>query len=118
MKDIRDDAEARSDQDDILDALYGVIRQRKANPVEKSYTVSLLQRGIDTILKKIGEEATELVIAGKGGKREEIIYESADLIYHLFVLLGFYDIEPEEIYRELSRRFGVSGIAEKESRGG
>ncbi len=118
MKDIRDDAEARSGQDDILDALYCVIRQRKANPVEKSYTVSLLQRGIDTILKKIGEEATELVLAGKGGKREEIIYESADLIYHLFVLLGFYDIEPEEIYRELRRRFGVSGIAEKESRGG
>jgi len=56
------------------------------------------------------------VIAGKGGKREEIVYETADLLYHLLVLLGLYDIEPEEIYAELRRRFGISGIEEKESR--
>jgi phosphoribosyl-ATP pyrophosphohydrolase len=118
MKEIRDDGDVEHGRDDILDALYCIIRQRKAAPVEKSYTVSLLQRGIDTILKKIGEEATELVLAGKGGTREEIVHESADLIYHLFVLLGFYDIEPEAVYAELRRRFGVSGITEKESRGG
>lgn len=101
----------------ILETLYGVIRDRKANPGDGSYTVSLFRKGIDTILKKTGEEAIELVIAGKGGKREEIVYESADLIYHLMVLLGFYDIEPDEVYAELRRRFGTSGIAEKESRG-
>lgn len=100
----------------VLDALYGVIRDRKANPSDSSYTVSLLRRGIDTILKKLGEEAVEVVIAGKGGKRDEIVYETADLLYHLLVLLGHYDIEPEEIYAELRRRFGMSGIREKESR--
>lgn len=102
----------------ILDALYQVIRKRKANPEENSYTVSLFRKGIDTILKKTGEEATELVIAGKGGKREEIVYETADLLYHVLVLLGYYEIDPEEVYAELRRRFGVSGITEKESRGG
>ncbi|MEA5112668.1 MAG: phosphoribosyl-ATP diphosphatase [Geobacteraceae bacterium] len=100
----------------VLDALYGVILERKANPSDSSYTVSLFRKGIDTILKKMGEEAIEVVIAGKAGKREEIVYETADLLYHLLVLLGFYDIEPEEIYAELRRRFGISGIQEKESR--
>jgi phosphoribosyl-ATP pyrophosphohydrolase len=102
----------------VLDCLYRVIQDRKNNPSgqEKSYTVSLFQRGLDTILKKTGEEAVELVIAGKGGKREEIVYEAADLIYHMLVLLGFYDIAPADIYDELRRRFGISGITEKESR--
>lgn len=101
----------------ILDLLFQVIQERKNGSGEKSYTVSLFQKGLDTILKKTGEEAVELVIAGKGGKREEIVYEAADLLYHLLVLLSFYDIDPEEIYTELRRRFGHSGIAEKESRG-
>ena len=102
--------------DDILQAIYKVIRERKANPAESSYTASLLSKGIDKVLKKVGEEAAELVIAGKGGVREEIIYETADLLFHTLVLLGFYDIEPSEVYGELRRRFGVSGIAEKNSR--
>jgi len=118
MSTFQDDAVAGGKREAILDILYGVIRERKANPGEGSYTVSLFRKGIDAILKKTGEEAVELVIAGKGGKREEIVHESADLLYHLLVLLGYYDIEPEEIYGELRRRFGVSGIAEKESRGG
>lgn len=101
----------------ILDLLFQVIQERKSGSAEKSYTVSLFQKGLDTILKKTGEEAIELVIAGKGGKREEIVYEASDLLYHLLVLLSYYDIDPEEIYRELRRRFGLSGIAEKESRG-
>ena len=101
----------------ILDLLYQVIQERKDGSAEKSYTVSLFRRGLDTILKKTGEEAFELVIAGKGGKREEIVYEAGDLLYHLLVLLAYYDIEPDEVYQELSRRFGISGIAEKESRG-
>ena len=102
--------------DDILAAVYRVIQERKANPTDSSYTASLMGKGIDKILKKIGEEATEVVIAGKGGKREEIVYETADLIFHNLVLLGFYDIDPEEVYSELRRRFGISGIAEKAAR--
>lgn len=102
--------------DHIIDALYRVILDRKANPAENSYTASLMRKGTDKILKKIGEEATEVVIAGKGGKREEIVCESADLIYHLLVLLGYRDIPVEEVYAELRRRFGISGIEEKGSR--
>lgn len=105
------------EHDDILQAVYDVIRERKANPSENSYTASLMQKGIDKVLKKVGEEATELVVAGKGGVRQEIVYETADLFFHALVLLGFYDIEPEEVYGELRRRFGVSGIEEKASRG-
>ena len=100
----------------IIDALYQVIQERKANPGENSYTASLMHKGLDKILKKIGEEATEVVIAAKGGKREEIIYESADLIYHLLALLGYREIPVEDVYEELRRRFGVSGIEEKNSR--
>lgn len=102
----------------IIDAVYNVIQERKCNPTEKSYTASLFAKGFDKILGKIGEEAAEVIIAGKGGKREEIIYETADLLFHLLVLLGYCDIEPDEIYGELRRRFGVSGIEEKESRTG
>lgn len=102
--------------DDILQAVYQVVQERKANPTENSYTASLMAKGIDTILKKLGEEATELVIAGKGGARDEIVYETADLLFHTLVLLAHYDISPDEIYAELRRRFGISGIAEKASR--
>jgi phosphoribosyl-ATP pyrophosphohydrolase len=102
--------------DDILEAIYRVIQARKATPDEASYTSTLMKKGIDKILGKVGEEAVETVIAGKGGKREEIIYETADLFFHTLVMLGFYDIDPEEIYKELRRRFGTSGIAEKNAR--
>ncbi len=100
----------------ILDAVYQVILERKANPSENSYTASLMKKGLDTILKKVGEEATELVIAGKGGTREQIVGETADLFFHTLVLLGYHDILPEDIYAELRRRFGISGIEEKNSR--
>jgi phosphoribosyl-ATP pyrophosphohydrolase len=102
--------------DDIIQSLYKVILDRKANPAENSYTTSLMAKGIDKILKKVGEEASELLIAGKGGERQEIVHESADLIFHLLVLLVFHGIEPEEVYAELRRRFGISGIEEKSSR--
>jgi phosphoribosyl-ATP pyrophosphohydrolase len=101
---------------DIIKSLYNVILERKANPSENSYTASLMVKGVDKILKKVGEEASELIIAGKGGERKEIVHESADLIFHLLVLLGFHGIEPAEVYAELGRRFGVSGIDEKSSR--
>jgi phosphoribosyl-ATP pyrophosphohydrolase len=105
-----------NERDDIIQAVYQVILDRKNNPTENSYTASLMRKGMDKILKKIGEEATEVVIAAKGGKREEIVYETSDLVFHLLVLLGYCDIPPEEIFAELRRRFGMSGIEEKNSR--
>lgn len=103
-------------QEDILQAIYEVIQERKRNPSDSSYTASLFAKGIDKILKKVGEEATEVVIAGKGGTREELVYEVADLFFHLLVLLGYRDIAPDDVYAELRRRFGISGIEEKNSR--
>jgi len=108
---------SESKPDDILDAVYQVILQRKANPSEKSYVASLFAKGLDKILAKIGEEATETAVAGKGGNHDEVVYETADLVFHVLVLLGYYELPPERIYAELRRRFGMSGIEEKESRG-
>jgi len=105
-----------SEQQHILDAVYQVVLDRKTNPSDSSYTASLMQKGLDKILKKLGEEATEVVIAGKGGVREEIVYESADLFFHTLVLLGYRDIPLEAVFDELRRRFGISGIEEKASR--
>ena len=105
-----------SQQQHILDAVYQVILDRKANPSDSSYTASLMQKGLDKILKKLGEEATEVVIAGKGGIREEIVYETADLFFHTLVLLGYQDIPLGAVFDELRRRFGISGIEEKASR--
>ena len=103
-------------KDNILDTVYQIILDRKANPGDNSYTASLMKKGLDSILKKVGEEATELVIAGKGGVRDQIIYETADLFFHTLVLLGHQGIPPEEIYAELQRRLGTSGIDEKNAR--
>jgi phosphoribosyl-ATP pyrophosphohydrolase len=103
-------------QQHILDAVYQVILERKSNPSDNSYTASLMQKGIDKILKKLGEEATEVVIAAKGGVREEIVYEVADLFFHTLVLLGHQGIPLDEVSDELRRRFGTSGIEEKASR--
>jgi len=101
---------------DVLDAIYHVIQERRQNPTEKSYVASLFAKGLDKILGKIGEEATEAAVAGKGGDPEEVVCEVADLFFHTLVLLGYYDLPPERIYAELRRRFGLSGIAEKASR--
>lgn len=101
---------------DILQALYRVICERKTASADSSYTASLMHRGVDKILKKLGEEATELVIAGKGGDRDETIYEAADLLYHTLVLLAYRDIPLDAVLDELRRRFGTSGIAEKAAR--
>jgi len=102
---------------DILDAVYQIILERKQlGAGEKSYVKSLYDKGLDKILAKIGEEATETAVAGKGGNPDEVVYEAADLIFHLLILLGYYDLPPEKIYAELRRRFGVSGIDEKASR--
>ena len=105
-----------SSEKDILQAIYQVILERRGASTESSYTAALKAMGVDRILKKVGEEAAELIIAGKGGVRQEIICETADLFFHSLVLLGFHGIPPEEVYNELRRRFGMSGIEEKASR--
>ncbi len=100
----------------ILDQLYRVILARKEASPDSSYTASLLSKGIDKILKKLGEEATETVIAGKGGTDAELTAEAADLCYHLLVLLAAREIPVDHVWDELRRRFGTSGIEEKAAR--
>lgn len=101
---------------DVLKKLVGVLESRKSAAPDSSYVASLYHAGTDKILKKLGEEATEVVIAGKGGNREEIIYETADLWFHSLVLLAHNNIDYQDVLNELDRRFGLSGIAEKASR--
>jgi phosphoribosyl-ATP pyrophosphohydrolase/phosphoribosyl-AMP cyclohydrolase len=88
----------------ILKELYEVISDRKKNPKEGSYTNYLFDKGIDKICKKIGEEAAEVIIAAKNNAPGEIIYEIADLYYHLFVLMVHSGVKPEDIYNELKKR--------------
>jgi len=87
-----------------VDALYNMIRGRKENPKEGSYTNYLFDKGIEKILKKVGEESTEVVIAAARDKREEVIYEVSDLAYHLLVMMVETGVKPEEIVKELAGR--------------
>ncbi|HET8761035.1 MAG TPA: bifunctional phosphoribosyl-AMP cyclohydrolase/phosphoribosyl-ATP diphosphatase HisIE [Nitrospiria bacterium] len=89
----------------VLDRVYRVIQDRKAHPVEGSYVASLLAGGVDRILKKVAEEAGEVVLASKNGARDQIVWEVADLWFHTLVALGHHDIPPSAIYDELTRRF-------------
>lgn len=100
----------------ILSELFETIKQRKNVSPEKSYVASLYAKGLDKILEKVKEESGELIDAAKGGKKQEIIHETADLLFHTFVLLGQNDIPLQEILNELKRRSGTSGIEEKASR--
>lgn len=88
----------------ILNDLYAVIKDRKLNPVEGSYTNYLFKSGQDKILKKIGEEAAETIIASKNMDKEELLYEMGDLWYHCLVLLAFHNISPNELMAELQNR--------------
>ncbi len=99
-----------------LESLSQTIFQRKMAPPTKSYTSLLFQGGIDRILKKVAEESGEFIIGAKNGNREEIIHEATDLIYHLLVALGYYDIPFQAIEDELESRTGRSGLEEKASR--
>ena len=101
---------------DIIQQLGAVLTERKTADADSSYVASLYHAGTDKILKKIGEEATETVIAGKSGIAEDIIYETADLWFHSMVLLAHNDIDPQLVLDELSRRFGLSGLEEKANR--
>nr|WP_113921639.1 bifunctional phosphoribosyl-AMP cyclohydrolase/phosphoribosyl-ATP diphosphatase HisIE [Alkalibaculum bacchi] len=89
---------------EILKQLYKTIEDRRANPVEGSYTNYLFEKGIDKILKKVGEENAETIIAAKNNSKEELIYESSDLIYHLLVLLVNQGVSLEDIFGELEKR--------------
>ena len=92
--------------DFTLDTLYSIIEDRKANIKPGSYTNYLFEKGIDKILKKIGEESTEVIIAGKAGDKTETVYELSDLVYHAMVLMVEMGIKPEDIIKELASRHG------------
>lgn len=102
---------------EVLEQLAAVIEARRAASSDSSYVASLFHGGLDRILKKLGEEAVETIIAGKDGERRQVVYETADLWFHSIVLLKFLDIEPAEVLTELERRFGRSGLEEKAARG-
>jgi phosphoribosyl-ATP pyrophosphohydrolase len=102
---------------DTLDRLAAVLEQRKHADPDSSYVAKLYHGGTDAILKKIGEEATETVMAGKDGDPDKIVYETADLWFHSMVLLAHHGLHPRDVVRELERRFGLSGLEEKARRG-
>ena len=102
---------------DILAQLAEVLEARKAEDPAKSYVAGLYAKGLDRILKKVGEEATETVLAAKDGDAAHVVYETADLWFHTLVLLAYLDLRPEQVLEELARRFGVSGLDEKAARG-
>ena len=101
---------------DILERLARVLEERKQAEPDSSYVARLYAKGLDAILKKIGEEATETVMAAKDGDPDRITAEVADLWFHCLVLLAHQGLGPDQVLAELDRRFGLSGITEKASR--
>jgi phosphoribosyl-ATP pyrophosphohydrolase len=102
--------------DQVLDELAKVLESRKQAPPDSSYVAGLYAKGLDAILKKVGEEATETVVAAKNGNREQLVHETADLWFHCLVMLAHQGLGPDAVLAELGRRFGVSGIDEKAGR--
>jgi len=103
-------------RDDILDRLAAVIASRRGAEPSSSYVAALFAKGDDAILKKIGEEATETVMAAKDGDKLRLTAEVADLWFHCLVLLARHGLTPDDVRAELSRREGTSGLAEKAAR--
>lgn len=101
---------------DILERLSAILEERKAADPDSSYVARLYAKGLDAILKKIGEEATETVMAAKDGVPDKIVYEVADLWFHTLVLLAQQGLGPGQVLAELDRRFGLSGLDEKAGR--
>jgi phosphoribosyl-ATP pyrophosphohydrolase len=101
---------------DIIKELTQVLEQRKSADADSSYVASLYAKGLDSILKKIGEEATETVMAAKDGDTTQIVHETADLWFHTMIMLVSLGIPPQRVLDELARRFGVSGLEEKAKR--
>lgn len=101
---------------DILARLMAVLESRKEAEPGSSYVAGLYDKGLDAILKKIGEESAETIIAAKSGDKQQIVYETADLWFHSLVLLAQQNLTAQQVLDELERRFGLSGIEEKASR--
>jgi phosphoribosyl-ATP pyrophosphohydrolase len=101
---------------DVLTRLAEVLEARKAADPTSSYVAKLYDKGLDAILKKVGEEATETVMAAKDGVPEKVVYEVADLWFHTLVLLAHQGLHPDAVLSELDRRFGLSGLEEKAQR--
>lgn len=101
---------------DILQRLTETLEARKLASPESSYVARLFSKGEDAILKKVGEEATEVILASKSGDRQHLVYETADLWFHCMVLLAQHGLRADDVLNELARREGLSGIAEKEAR--
>lgn len=100
----------------ILQDLANTIEARKNASPEASYVSKLFSKGENAVLKKIGEEATEVVLAAKQGDKSQIIYETADLWFHCLVMLSLYNLKLEDVLAELARRQGISGLDEKAAR--
>lgn len=103
-------------KNDVLEQVHETLKSRIGADPSSSYVASLYSKGLDAILKKVGEEATETVMAAKDGEAEKIIYEIADLWFHTMVLLAQQGLEPQQVLDELARRMGTSGLAEKAAR--
>ncbi|MDP3087462.1 MAG: phosphoribosyl-ATP diphosphatase [Methylotenera sp.] len=101
---------------DTLNCLAEILEQRKSADPQTSYVAKLYAKGMDSILKKVGEEAAETIIAAKNGDKEHLIYETADLWFHTLVMLAQAGLKPQDILDELARREGLSGLVEKASR--
>lgn len=106
----------KSGSDGVLERLYATLLERKSAAAEKSYVAGLYAKGADAILKKIGEEAAETLIAAKGTDRPALVHELADLWFHTLVLMAAYDLPIEALIDELARRMGRSGLDEKAGR--
>jgi phosphoribosyl-ATP pyrophosphohydrolase len=105
-----------STDEKILLELFDVIQSRKTGDPETSYTARLYAKGVNKIAQKMGEEAVETAIAAVAEGNERLVRESADLLYHLLVLWASKGVAPSEVWAELDRRFGTSGVAVKEAR--
>jgi len=103
-------------QDDTLTRIANAIEERKSGNPDASYVASLFAKGEDAILKKIGEEATETVLAAKDGDRLHLVRETADLWFHCMIMLSHYGLGPQDVLSELHRREGISGLDEKAAR--
>jgi phosphoribosyl-ATP pyrophosphohydrolase len=101
---------------DTLEQLAGVIEARKSAPADSSYVAGLLAKGMNAILKKVGEEAAETIIAAKESDNQALVHETADLWFHTLVMLAARGLGPGDVLAELERRFGVSGLDEKAAR--
>ena len=106
----------KTDDSMVLERLYAAIEARRDADPGKSYTARLFARGPEKIAQKLGEEAVETVIAATAGRRADVVTESADLLYHLLVAWAEAGVAPQDVWAELARREGVSGIAEKRAR--